>query len=142
VIHLEADLTELVQMLGRIERLRIAFERPRPLMAATAQTVNAQTETRIREEKRDPDGKPWRPWSAGYAATRTAQHSLLIDTQSMVKGVRDQVTGNTSAIVWAATDYSGYVNEDRPFMGVSDANANELESLLVAYVRDAIYEAV
>lgn len=139
MIRIEADFSELLQLIGRIEGLRIALERPAPLLDAVGETVQEQTQIRIRDEKRDPDGRAWKPWSSSYAATRGPQHSLLIDTRSMHDNIKHKTQTRDTVRIWADTIYSGHVDDIRQFVGLSDANANEVESLLVAFVRDALY---
>lgn len=128
-------------MIGRLERVRIFIERPAPLLDAIGETVVEQTQIRIRDEKADPEGKAWKPWSSGYAATRGPQHSLLIDTRSMHDNIKNKTQSRDTIRVWADTIYSGHVNATREFLGLSIANANEVESLLVAHIHDALYGA-
>lgn len=138
MIRLDADISELQHLLTNVEHMHGEVERPARLLLSIGDEVADQTRFRIREEKRDPQGKAWKPWSDSYAATRKPHHSLLIDTRAMLGNIKQRPEGADTVRVWADTEYSGAVNRVRQFVGVSDDNARSLESLLVAFVSRAL----
>lgn len=100
-------------------------------MRGIAKGLVHQTRVRIYFEKTDPEGRKWRPWSIAYAKTRRAQHSLLVDTHDMVDGLQTKSTGNTATVFsrapYAGAQQAGVVDPPRAFLGLSDANARDLE---------------
>ncbi|MGR3485486.1 MAG: phage virion morphogenesis protein [Paracoccaceae bacterium] len=103
---------------------------------AVAELVAAQTKIRIDEEKRAPDGTAWPAWSAGYAATRRAHHSLLLGEGELQEAIIPYVIGDTIGVgtnlIYAASHQFGSRDGRTPareFLGLSDENRDEIEEL-------------
>lgn len=97
--------------------------------------LKAQTQRRINSEKTSPEGGPWKPWSVGYAKTRIpGKHSLLIDTKAMVSRIKWNAYAN-NVEAGSAQPYAGYVNAIRPFVGLSESNASEIEQLAISIIQ-------
>jgi hypothetical protein len=89
------------------------------LALSIAQTLKEIAERRIRVDKTDPDGVPWKPWSDSYAATRRGGHSLLIDTHALLEGFTATASpaGNVAEVA-NRVGYAGFVQKQRPFLGI------------------------
>ncbi len=89
-----------------------------------------QTRHRIEVEKTAPDGRAWARWTPSYASTRSAGHSLLIDTGALLNSIKASVTKKAGVSITSDRDYSGVVNARREFLGISKANSSELSALV------------
>ena len=132
---LEVSTAQLTQVMDRISRLAFgrASER-RGLLSKLATRIKEQSEYRIQVDKTSPRGTPWKPWSASYARTRKAHHSLLRDTDAMLDTIKTRVQG-TVAKIWSPKGYSGYVQLKRPWLGISDRDRRELQDIVDDWVR-------
>ena len=70
----------------------------RGLLRRMGAEVKTQTKERIQSKKRAPDGTPWKPWSADYAATRHANHSLLINEGHLQNSISFRSTADVVSI--------------------------------------------
>ena len=117
---LRFDSTDLDRKLNAV--LDTLARQPSPdLVRAIGEEVVQQTRDRIEDEKRAPDGTPWQPWAPAYAATRGAQHSLLIDTEDLLSSIKTIQRGN-AVQVGSALVYARRQDTARPFIGLSDQN--------------------
>jgi phage virion morphogenesis protein len=119
----------LERMLARITRIERALRAPGQLKRAIGRKLVEQTRRRIQVEKTDPDGNPWEKWSTDYAATRGAAHSLLIDSGDLLKSIKASVTKDGVSVT-SDRDYALAVHAERPFLGVSDSNSDEISELM------------
>lgn len=132
------DLTEARRLhdLGPAELEEIVF--------AIGEMMVTQARTRIADEKRGPEGEAWAPWSAAYAATRSAQHSLLVGEGN--PGLMESITNHSrgmEAIAGTDLPYGAvhqFGSEDgstpaRPYLGLSDENRREIEDLVAGDLR-------
>lgn len=133
---IELDVSQVRLLLGHVQRFHAWCVSPESASQAVGELVRVQTRHRIEREKKAPDGAAWAPWSAAYAKTRGPQHSLLIDTRDMVDGLDMQFSG-PDAIVSSDRPYAGKNQATRPFLGLSDANAVEVEHTLAASALNA-----
>jgi phage gpG-like protein len=140
-------MASLVIDIGGLEPLRAALDRiATPDWASLWDAVGAevadQTQERIVEHKRTPDGVPWKPWSPAYAATRHANHSLLRNEGHMLEaithfssrhqaevGVRDSYRGDDMV-------YARRQNAARQFLGLSATNEEDLERVVADYLEE------
>lgn len=102
------------------------------LLTKLGETIKTQTKLRISSEKRSPDGKPWAPWRPSTAARRKGG-SLLQDTGALMGGIHKSVAGDTltvgSGVFYGAFHQFGTRKMvARPFLGLSSANARQLEN--------------
>jgi len=110
--------------------------------------VVSQTQRRIHEEKRAPDGTEWDDWSDAYAGhkhgakghephpgqLRNADgHSLLELFGNLLTSITHVVHDNEVEI-GSNLAYAGAQNMTRPFLGLSDANESELDRLVSSYL--------
>ena len=117
---------------------------PATITNTVAAVIESQTRRRIQDEKTAPDGTPWAQWSPGYAETRHSGQSLLqgegdlLDTIFGEQRGDDAVVG--SPLVYAAIQQHGGAEVGkpelpaRPFLGVSDDNAREIEDVVITYL--------
>lgn len=136
---IELDVSQIKLLLGHVQRFRMWCMSPESASQAVGELVRTQTKHRIEREKKAPDGTAWAPWSTAYAKTRGPQHSLLIDTRDMVDGLDMQFSG-PDAVISSDRPYAGKHQDGphkRPFLGLSDANAAEVEHTLAASALNA-----
>ena len=120
----------------------------RGLLSAMGAEVESQTKDRIEDKKRAPNGRPWAPWSPGYAATRHGNHSLLINEGHLQNSIAWQLAGDTvrigSPLEYAATHQFGAPERNlpaRPFLDVALEDSDDrqqLEDILGRWVQRQI----
>lgn len=136
---LRFDTTELDRKLNAV--LDVLAKQPVPdLMRAIGAEVQQQTRDRIEDEKRAPDGTPWQPWSKAYAATRGAQHSLLIDTEDLLGSIKTIQRGN-AVQVGSALVYARKQDAARGFIGLSEDNEEDLLRVIGRFLEQEILRA-
>lgn len=118
------------------------------LLEVLGAEVESQTRRRLAEEKTGPDGKAWPAWSDAYAATRHGGHSLLEDEGHLRDSIQflvhpDEVEIGTNLVYGAIHQWGGAgVGKpglpERPYLGVSDENAADLEAVLSRFVSGAL----
>ena len=115
------------------------------LLDAIGQEVAEQTRDRLLNEKESPDGVPWVDWSENYAQTRHSGHSLLVGNGYLADSVQHVVNGKRvevgSNLIYAAIHQFGGAEvgmaiPERPYLGVSAANADDLTALLNDFFSD------
>lgn len=119
---------------------RLGSEGIERMTAGIGTLVERQTKDRITDEKTAPDGTPWAPWSARYAATRNTgsrrANSLLIDSENLLESIQDYSAGDTVRVgtrtpYSAIQQFGGRGIPARPYLGLSDANRREIEELAI-----------
>lgn len=137
----EVDLSGLDSVRERIAAL--AAGDLHQLLDTVGSEVASQTVLRITQTKSSPAGTPWRPWSARYARTRHAGHSLLEDTGRLVDSIQHLVDGAAvvvgSNMVYAAAHQYGTPRiPARPYLGLSDRDREEIETLAARYLAEVL----
>ncbi len=117
---------------------------PAAITNTVAAIVESQTRRRIQDEKTAPDGTPWAAWSPGYAETRHSGQSLLQGEGDLLDTIFGEQRGDEavvgSPLVYAAIQQHGGADVGkpeltaRPFLGVSDDNAREIEDVVITYL--------
>ncbi len=107
--------------------------RTRELWEALGEDIVAQARARIVRDKADPDGVAWAPWSDGYQGSG----SLLFDSGELLDSLQaapeaDQLEVGSDLI------YAGHHQRSRPFIGVGDRDALELERRVVDLLEGAL----
>lgn len=74
---------------------------------------------RIKFDDVAPDGTKWKPWSEGYARTRSSNHKLLLDEGDLRDSLYIRGAGTRELQLLSDVAYAGYVHEARPFAGLS-----------------------
>ncbi|GAB7078763.1 phage virion morphogenesis protein [Megalodesulfovibrio paquesii] len=131
-----------------LDRFAASIQGRRPeLLAAMGAEVESQTRRRIQDEKTSPAGGSWPGWSPRYAATRHGGQSLLQAEGGLLDSIQSFADGDGaevgSNLVYAAIHQFGGAEVGsnipaRPYLGVSDANAADLEQV----ARDWLTEVV
>jgi phage virion morphogenesis protein len=107
---------------------------------AIGNMIEGQTKERIATEKTAPDGAPWAPWSARYRKTRSNSNSLLVgegnpglleSIQNFSQGYNETAIVGTNLIYGATHQFGRGGIPARPYLGVSKANGDEIEQLVV-----------
>lgn len=99
------------------------------------------------DEKADPDGNAWAPWSKRYAKTRKPHHSMLVDkgNPGLLESLQNYTTGMEAVVgtnlVYGAIHQFG--SEDgslpaRSYLGLSADNRAALEDLVVGRVEELL----
>lgn len=96
-----------------------------------------QVETRIFTGKRDLNNLPWAPWSRAYAATRSAEHSLLIDTGALSESMNIAKVGNAT-LMGTDISYARKNDIERPFMGLSSNDKEGVKDEITAWVEESM----
>jgi phage gpG-like protein len=130
----DALTQELQQRLNHFARL--AGQIPGLYERLTA-LGESQTRRRIETEKTSPEGLLWADWSPDYAKTRHSGQSLLINEGNLLDSLAAFV--EVAQAGWGSPlDYAIEMQEGvparhvpaRPFLGISDANLDELAAAL------------
>lgn len=114
--------------------------------------IEDQTKRRIMDEKTAPDGTPWAPWSDAYAESlkrpnRTNPRSLLVGEGDLLGSIQNYTTGETvqvgTNLVYGAIHQFGGepvgINiPARPYLGLSDDDAQEIEELVAGRLEDLL----
>lgn len=117
------------------------FENTDRLLFQIGGLLSARSRARITRTKTDPDGKPWKPWSASYAKTRTARNSLLRDSDDMLRSIQHIETDDTTAI-FATEIYAGVQNSgstdlhlpERRFIGLGADDITAIEDMALSWL--------
>jgi phage virion morphogenesis protein len=106
------------------------------------QLIETQTRNRLQNEKTDPDGKAWAPWSTSYAKSRHKGHSLLQNTGHLLDSIT-YVTNNDGTVeVGSNLNYADdHQNGNskrrvpaRPYLGLSNDNLKEIAEEIGNYL--------
>lgn len=97
-IEVELALEEAKEKLARLSPDQID-----QLAYETGALIEDQTKRRISDEKTGPDGTPWAPWSASYAAlvaegADAGARSLLIWHNHLLTSIQNYSTGATAIV--------------------------------------------
>jgi phage virion morphogenesis protein len=136
-VRADVDTSELARAMRDVERLQQRASLGATTMRRIAYVMLRQTRDRLDTEKTAPDGTPWPPWSASYAATRDPGDSLLQGSMRLTNALRatsDRDTATVyvlSSVKYAGTHQYGYgAIPERPYLGLSAANMSEIERML------------
>lgn len=129
--------TRQLQALGK--RLGMAASRSKQgrykLALKVAEALKDIAERRVEHTKTAPDGTPWAPWSASYADTRGAGHSLLVDTRDLLDSFEASASpGGYSVRLVNTVDHAGYVQDKRPFLGIGRLEQEASEDLALEWL--------
>lgn len=92
----------------RRRMLRAAQAELDEVLGEIGQTLEDSARRRIAETKRAPDGKRWPSWSARYAKTRSAQHSLLRGEGNLLDSLSHEVDASShSVFIGSNVEYAG-----------------------------------
>lgn len=136
----DMDLSVADGALGRLSQGQL-----HDIMLAIGALAEEQTKRRIADIKRGPDGEVWPDWSTDYGRTREAHHSLLVGEGHLLGSIASYVTGLEAQVgtnlVYGAVHQFGSADgaiPGRPYLGVSDADADEIRELLLVGLEEAL----
>lgn len=126
------------------ERLASAGDRRR-LLDVIGATVESQTRRRLQDEKRDPDGKPWKKWTPEFAERRRSSGGILDMRGDLIDSITYDLGGTRevdvgSNLVYARRHQVGDKSPgvpERAFLGLSDANASEVDEIVGDFLMEA-----
>lgn len=128
---------QVERMSKRLEAFHGKLKNPKGVAKGIGQLVEAQTKRRIQDEKTSPEGEPWAEWSESYAGSRQGHHSLLLFEGRLRDSVVGKVLNGSTVVVGASMIYAavhqyGYKNTPaRPYLGLSEDNADEIVELII-----------
>lgn len=131
------DLSGMVPARRALQRLgSLDIDR---LLQTLGSELESQTRRRISEEKTDPEGRPWAPWSENYESKpggkMLERDGNLLD--SLAFEVDDDAVTVGSNMVYAATHQYGRSGiPARPYLGVSVENVDDLNELVINFIRE------
>jgi len=149
------NLSKLEAVNARMGALRTLDKHS--LMDAIGFAVENQTRERIQDEKESPAGKPWQAWTARYARTRNGGQSLLQGEGDLLDSLTYDVTDDGEAVdvgsplVYAAIHQFGGAADmapgpaaipARPYLGLSEDNQSEIESVVAHWLDEQIHGAM
>ncbi len=145
---IEVKINGLTQAASALERFMSPMQKM-IMMQALGKTVKKQTETRIRTEKTDPTGKPWKQ-NAPFTIAMKGHGNILIDKGKLLGSFTFAATQNAvetgTPVTYALQNQEGTIGfrkykgrtmgpiPARPFMGISDKNASELEAVMTEFI--------
>ena len=138
------DLSIVSDKLGQLNQAELDW-----LLYEVAGLIEDQTKLRIADDKTAPDGTPWAPWSARYAATRNTgnaiRHSLLVGEGDLRDSIQNYTTGPAAVVgtplIYGATHQFGSANgaiPARPYLGLSADNRTAIEDLVIGRIEDLL----
>ena len=140
-VGLTFDLSSLPSIKKRVAE--IGDINQRALLDMIGATVESQTRRRITDDKEDPQGNRWDPWSDDYAASRHGGHSLL-EGEGLLLGslgfavalAGDEVEIGSN-LIYAATQNYGDKERNisaRQFLGLSNDDEAELDMMIDNFI--------
>ncbi len=131
----------------------------RPLLDALGAEGESQTRRRISEEKTAPDGTPWDPLAEDYAKRKTkgivvggvrvaSSGGILEFEGEMLDSINYQVTGDDT-VEWGSNKIYAAIHQfggaeagmnvpSRPFLGISDDNALDMDVIITDWAQDML----
>lgn len=142
----QISTTQLQRMSVRLAEFQGKLRNPKGLAKGIGQLMEAQVKRRIQDEKTAPDGTPWQDWSEAYAKSRKGNHSLLLFEGRLRDSVAGRALNGNAAVVGASMIYAavhqyGYPVKHipaRPYLGLSDENADEVADLVIDWCEGAL----
>lgn len=134
--------------------LRLAKPNMRDLLEGIGSEIEAQTRTRIQDEKKAPDGTAWDDWSEDYAGSRHGKstshdphpgqlrsaggHTLLQLGGDLLDSIQFDVAGSDEVLIGSNLVYANRMNEQRQYLGLSPQNVEDLEELVIDFMGDLL----
>lgn len=137
-IHI--DTQGLAEADEGLQRLQQSIANGRDLLRGVGALVKGQTQKRINDDKRAPDGDRWPEWSPEYAKTREPQHSLLVSSGQLFKSITHMANGKV-VIVGSNMQYAKWLQEGtrkmprREFLGLSQDDETDIEVTVMRNIR-------
>jgi phage virion morphogenesis (putative tail completion) protein len=148
-IHVTLEAEGLTQAMAALNSLGD----PRRVGEGLAQIgglIESQTRRRF-DERTSPDGEAWSPWSDTYRLSRRHGQSLLVASGAFRDSVAWDLSGDElrvgSNMVFAGLHQDGGTGDmapgpaavpARPWLGVSDDNAAEIEQALADWIEGTL----
>lgn len=96
-VDLSYDLRDLENVADALNRA-LGVLSQRELLDVVGAIAESGSRRRIQYEKKDPDGKRWKPWSRHYAQTRHSGHSLLSGEGHLLDSIQHSVDGDSVSV--------------------------------------------
>lgn len=114
----------------------------RKLLDDLGAALVSQTQRRIIEDRKSPNGVPWPRWSKRYEKTRHGNQKMLFASGHLVASLTHNVIGDGqvevgSNLIYAATHQFGDPKRKipaRPYLGISDKDGAQLEQICADFI--------
>ena len=120
---------------------RLSPQRLERLLDSVGAMLESQTRERLAEGKKDPEGKPWTPWSPDYAERRPPKGGLLELSGDLIDSIAFETSASTvtvgSNMVYALTHHEGDSKRGipaRPYLGVSDDDLEDIGDVVMRFI--------
>jgi len=136
-------LHEMEKLRKRFGDLQKALGESTELAQLIGDQQVASAQRRIRNTKRDPRGRRWKPWSEAYRKTRKGQHSLLVSSGSLLDSLHAEVVNPGEVHVGSNLRYAGvhlFGGKHIPQRAYLDAEGGFADSRDRAELRDILRE--
>ena len=124
---------------------RLSHFDTRDLLDNIGAVVETQTRRRLSEEKTDPEGQPWEPLSERYAAWKEKHSSggILELEGDLIGSIthkpsHDAVQIGSNVLYSTAHQLGTEDIPERPYLGLSDDNADEVEEAVTTWLREVM----
>lgn len=144
-VYATADLQGLAPAIARLNAIGDQ-RRVGEGLAQIGGLIESQTRRRF-DERTAPSGEAWAPWSEAYRLGRRKGQTLLVASGAFRDSMAWDLSGDElrvgSNMVFAALHQEGGTDDmpagaaavpARPFLGVSDDNAREIEEALADWI--------
>jgi len=118
-------------------RLRAHTDDLRPVLNAIGNELTESARSRIADEKKSPEGEDWAELDPDYAARKRQYSSggILEYTGNLLNSMTYNVSA-TKVLVGSNEVYANRHQQTRPYLGVSEDDANAINQ----FIRDALGE--
>ena len=118
---------------------RLAEFDSRKLLDTIGQTVENQTLRRIKKQEGPPEGGAWKKYTPGYRNWKASKGKLqgrgkgfLRLTGSLVEAM-GHVVGSNEVAIGTSVKHGIYANAERPFLGLTSQDRDDVESTTVVW---------
>ena len=142
-LDIRIDKGDIKDALGKLAK---KASESRDLMDEIGSIIEEDVKHRIVKTKKDPEDKPWAPWSKSTRKARqkkgNAALGLLFDSGELNDSITHQVTNKNKVQVGTNSTYAGFLNDGtnkmpaRPFMGISKRAQKGIDEALKLYFGD------
>ena len=142
-LDIKIDKGDIKDALGNLAK---KAKESRDLMKEIGDIIVEDIKHRIVKLKKDPDDKPWSPWSKATKKARqkkgNAALGLLFDSGELNDSITSKVTSKNNVQVGTNSPYAGFLNDGtnkmpaRPFIGISKRAQKGIDEVLKLHFGD------
>ena len=142
-LDIKIDKGDIKEALGEFAK---KAKESRDLMKEIGNIIAEDIKHRIVKLKKDPEDKPWAPWSKATRKARqkkgNAALGLLFDSGELNDSITSKVTSKNNVQIGTNSPYAGYLNDGtnkmpaRPFIGISKRAQQGIDEALKLHFGD------